>query len=332
MKVFFLTEGGRGLGFGHITRCIAMSDAFREFDITPTLLINGSREIKDILKKRKYRFFNWLKQRNKTFNLLRGADVVIVDSYLAESSFYKRIAKLTPLPVYFDDNKRIVYPPGVVINGAAFPDKMGYPKNKNIKYLLGLSYVPLRREFWNVPRKRISGAVRDVLITFGGEDTKNMTPRILAALTEEYPKLHKKVIVGRGFKNIAEIVRAKDAQTELIFYAQPERIKELMLAADIAISAAGQTLYELVRLGVPTIAVTVAKNQIKHSRFLSRAGCLLSVGGYREKKLVKNIFGYLNSLNYTRRRRISRMAKKMVDGQGARRAVVGIISYARQVR
>ena len=329
MKVFLLTEGGSGLGFGHIMRCIAINDAFKEFNISPTLLINGSTSIKDIVKKRRYLFFNWLNQRNKTFDLLRGADVVIVDSYLADSSFYKSIAKLAPIPVYFDDNKRIAYPPGVVINGAAFPNRMKYPNNKNIKYLLGLSYIPLRKEFWDVPEKRISRVVRNVLITFGGEDTKNMTPKILAALSKEYPQLHKKVIIGRGFKNIAEIVRAKDAQTELMFYAQPERIKEVMLGADIAISAAGQTLYELVRLGVPSIAVTVVKNQLKHSDSLKRADCLLDVSGYKEKDLIKNIFPYLDSLNYTRRKIISCTGKKMVDGQGARRAVVEIISYTR---
>ncbi len=329
MKVFLLTEGGSGLGLGHIMRCIAMNDSFKEFNIEPTLLINGNTSIKDIVKKRKYRFFDWLKQRNKTFDLLRGTDVVIIDSYLADSSFYKSIAKLIPVPVYFDDNKRITYPPGVVINGAAFSNRMGYPENKNIKYLLGLSYVPLRKEFWDVPEKKVSRVVRNVLITFGGEDTKNMTPKIVAALSKEYPQLHKKVIIGKGFKNIAEIVRAKDAQTELIFYAQPERIKKVMLDADIAISAAGQTLYELVRLGVPTIAVTVVNNQLKHSHSLKMAGCLLYVSKYSEKDLIENIFRYLDSLNYTRRKIISRRGKKMVDGQGARRTVVEIISYVR---
>ena len=35
MKVFILTEGGKDIGFGHITRCISLSEAFEEKGIYP---------------------------------------------------------------------------------------------------------------------------------------------------------------------------------------------------------------------------------------------------------------------------------------------------------
>ncbi len=38
-------------------------------------------------------------------------------------------------------------------------------------------------------------------------------------------------------------------------------MKNAMIKCDIAISAAGQTLFELARIGVPTYAVQVAENQ-----------------------------------------------------------------------
>jgi len=41
-------------------------------------------------------------------------------------------------------------------------------------------------------------------------------------------------------------------------------MKRVMAASDMAISAAGQTLYELARIGVPTIATAVVKNQLNN--------------------------------------------------------------------
>lgn len=32
MKVFILTEGGKDIGFGHITRCLSLYHAFEERD------------------------------------------------------------------------------------------------------------------------------------------------------------------------------------------------------------------------------------------------------------------------------------------------------------
>ncbi|MCR5796546.1 MAG: hypothetical protein K6G63_01315 [Eubacterium sp.] len=43
-----------------------------------------------------------------------------------------------------------------------------------------------------------------------------------------------------------------------------------MQKCDIAISAAGSTLYELCACGVPTITYTTADNQIKAEKFLAK--------------------------------------------------------------
>ena len=47
-----------------------------------------------------------------------------------------------------------------------------------------------------------------------------------------------------------------------------------MLEADIAVSAGGQTLFELARVGTPTAAVCVADNQINNLRGFTKLGFL----------------------------------------------------------
>ena len=51
MKVSFLTEGGREIGFGHLTRCLSISQAFEEQGITPEfIIVDGDDSILDLLE------------------------------------------------------------------------------------------------------------------------------------------------------------------------------------------------------------------------------------------------------------------------------------------
>jgi len=59
------------------------------------------------------------------------------------------------LAVYIDDNKRLDYPKGVVVNGSIHAKELNYSKKNGVKYLLGPKYIPLRKDFWEVPEKEI---------------------------------------------------------------------------------------------------------------------------------------------------------------------------------
>ena len=50
MRVFIITEGGRNIGFGHITRCISLYQAFERRKIIPELIVNGDNTIEELLK------------------------------------------------------------------------------------------------------------------------------------------------------------------------------------------------------------------------------------------------------------------------------------------
>ena len=57
--------------------------------------------------------------------------------------------------VYIDDNKRLDYPKGIVVNGSIYAEELNYPHKNGPTYLLGIKYAPLRKEFWEVPEKKI---------------------------------------------------------------------------------------------------------------------------------------------------------------------------------
>jgi UDP-2,4-diacetamido-2,4,6-trideoxy-beta-L-altropyranose hydrolase len=327
MKVFIITEGGKDIGFGHITRCLSLYQAFEERGIKPKFIINGDNDIECLLKNINYQIFNWLDERNKLFTIIKDADIAIIDSYLADISLYNKIANLVKTPVYIDDNKRLDYSKGIVLNGNIHAETLNYPKNDGLIYLLGTKYTPLRKEFWEVPEKKIKEKIESIMVTFGGDDAKNMTPKILTFLNDNYPNLIKNVIIGRAFQNIDDIKKYADKNTNLIYYPDAEKIKEIMLESDIAISACGQTLNELASIGVPTIGVCIAENQLGNIKGWEKIGFLEYAGWYSKGNIlekIKNVIKYLEDMQV--RKNKSKVGRKFIDGKGSLRITDGTIN------
>ncbi|MFA6549593.1 MAG: UDP-2,4-diacetamido-2,4,6-trideoxy-beta-L-altropyranose hydrolase, partial [Candidatus Margulisiibacteriota bacterium] len=118
MKMVIITEGCGKAGFGHITRCLAIGQAFEERGVFPKYIVNGDRTILGLLKGKDSKIINWLKNRDRLIDLIDGADIALVDSYLATTGIYKMISQHSHLLVSYDDNNRLPYPAGVVVNGA----------------------------------------------------------------------------------------------------------------------------------------------------------------------------------------------------------------------
>jgi len=318
MKVFILTEGGKNIGFGHITRCLSLYQAFEERGIKPKFIINGDNDIESLLNGANYQLLNWIEKLDKVFELIKGADIAIIDSYLADISFYIQISNLVKIPVYIDDNKRLDYPDGVVVNGNIHAETLNYPKKDGITYLLGTKYTPLRKDFWEVPEKKIKEKIESIMVTFGGDDAKNMTPKILVFLNDKYPNLIKNLIIGGAFQNIDEIKKCADKNTNLIHCPDAEKMKEIMLESDIAISAGGQTLYEFARVGVPTIGICVVDNQLGTIEAWEMTDFLEYAGFYDEDNIIKRLNKLLKNMQDIKiRESKSKTGRKIIDGKGS---------------
>lgn len=306
MKVFIFTEGGRNIGFGHITRCISLYQAFEERKIMPKLLVNGDSNVKILLNGLNYQIFNWLKKKKETYKLLKEVDIVIIDSYLAELKFYKKISKIVKSPVYIDDNKRLNYPGGIVVNGSIYAKELNYPKEKGIIYFLGNRFLPLRKEFWNIPKKNIYKKVKKIFITLGGSNQSEL----IAGIVDFFRKNYDFVIT------ILDIKKVK---------LKTNRIKDLMFKNDVCISGGGQTTYELARCGVPTIGICLADNQLANLRKWANIGFLKFIGWYNDKNIFQELEKALKITDYDKRIKMSCLGQKYIDGQGAKRVVRGIL-------
>ena len=327
LKVFIFTEGSKNIGFGHITRCLSLYQAFEEYNIHPKFIVHGDDSLTGLLQGTNYELIDWMETKNKFLENIRGSDIGIIDSYLASDDIYEELSKSVRIPVYIDDNKRIDYHKGVVINGNIHALSLHYPTKEDVVYLLGTDYVPLRKEFRDVPEKIINEEVKSILITFGGDDIRGMTPKVLKLLTENYPNIKKNIVIGQGFKNKQEIHRFVDKNTILTLDATGEQMKNLMLKYDIAISAGGQTLYELARIGVPTVAVVVADNQRISVQGWQKTGFTEYAGWWEDSNILDRIKNGLDKLKDVNKRiEINRIGKALIDGRGSERIVEFILS------
>ena len=323
MNVFILTEGGKNIGFGHVARCSSLYKAFEQFDISPNFLINGDDSVKSILPNINVDIINWLDD----LSVISKADIVIIDSYLADIDVFNEISNIVPLVAYVDDNNRLNYPKGIVINGTLDASNMDYKKRDNIRYLLGNDYIPLRKDFWDISKLKINDSIKNILITMGGNDLRNLTPKILELLNNKFPNVTKKVIIADSFDNVSEIENLKNSNVELIYSPESSEIINAMSSVDLAISASGQTLYELACIGVPTVAIGIIENQKNNILNWKKQGFIEYAGCWNDENLLDNILDRIEFLEDKNIRYDKRLLGiQAVNGKGSINIVKSILN------
>lgn len=327
MKMAICTEGGKDIGFGHIQRCLSLYQELNAKGIESFFIINHDEEaLRQLNGGIKYFTYDWENIHECIKELTKDIEVLIIDSYKMKQERYIAFSKVVKLLICIDDLNRIEYPDGIVINGAIYAGKINYPRNKNMIYLLGTEYICLRKAFSMPFQRKTKKKVKDILLTFGGSDSKNLTSRLIELLLRNFD-FDIKAIIGKGFKDVGYIEEyKKEGRVEFVFDADAQRMRDLMLTSDIAISAGGQTTYELAATGTPTIGICVADNQERNLEGWAEVGFIKYAGWYDDGQLLKKLEDYLNELGkYEARMAISELGKKYVDGKGSERVINRIV-------
>ena len=236
---------------------------------------------------------------------------MVIDSYFVTQKYLSELKNLCTL-VYIDDMAQMPYPVDILINYNIYAGEINYNsiyKNYDLpKLLLGAAYVPLREEFSLVHEKKIRSTVKNILVSTGGADAEHIAIRFALYINENSQRFEGitfNFVVGK-FSVDLEKLKILEAQSDRIkLFVNVKNISKLMKEADIAISAAGSTLYELCACAVPTVTYVFADNQILGERTFSK----------------KNIFDALNRLieDVELRETISKKMYESVDIHGAKK-------------
>ncbi len=106
----------------------------------------------------------------------------------------------------------------------------------------------------------------------------------------------------------------------LTLYWDVPNMAELFSRADLAITAGGGTLYEIARVGVPGIVISLVPHQERNAGFFEKEGCIINLGPGSapfEKRLGERVRWLMK--NSKLRSEMSRRGRKLVDGKGRER-------------
>lgn len=324
-----VTEGGRTIGFGHITRCLSIGAAFQHYGFKINFIVNADDSVSPVLAKTVHGILDWSHKQQELLNMLQDSSLILIDSIKITNDLILKIQSLN-IPVIFidDERRRNILTNGFVIDWTVLSEKKNYfiPKKKDVLYLLGSQYTPLRYEFINAKKNSIKQNIESIMVTFGGSDVRNLTPNILRTLAKEFPKIKKNIVIGAGFKNIKDIENFKDKNTTLIFNADTSMMINLMQTSDIAIASGGQTLYELARIGTPTIGILLVENAKDDIIGWNKVGSIKNIGWWDDKKLILNLKNTIKILkDKNERQKMQDNAKKYINPNGAELLVKTII-------
>lgn len=330
------------IGTGHIMRCLALAQAWQ--DEGGKVVFISSCESKDLCGRINAEGFDIVLLDNAypdpsdiifTINTVNrfithhpaSNTWIVVDGYHFDSNYQKSIKAAGYRLLCLDDYGHADhYCADIVLNQNVYADKLFYThREPNTQLLLGTRYVLLRREFkkWKGWQRRIPGIARKILVTVGGGDQDNVTLKIIQALKQiDVLGLEANIIVGPTNPHLEALRTSVRFDYNLKLLTNISDMSELMAWADLAVAAGGSTSWELAFMGLPSLVMVVADNQsnvvkgLRDHRLAIDIGCNKDI---RSEDITKSLNELIN--NHMKRREISEIGRRCVDGSGSARVV-----------
>lgn len=343
--VLIRTDASQRIGSGHVMRCLTLADALRD----------RGREIEFICRKQQGNYIDIVREHGYKVHALDGADDysqygwlgvsverdvqetlqaldgrrtewLIVDHYGISTEWERELAMHVDKLMAIDDMADRGHICHLLLD-------QNFSLNASKRYqthvppsctqLLGPQFALLRDEFVRTRASLRSrgGRVCKVLVFFGGGDPDNLTGKVISTMIRpEFDGLALDIVIGAANPHRESIVQQLIGRLNTRLMVQVNNMAELMASADLAIGAGGGTTWERMCMGLPTIVVTIAENQLPATHDLHSQGLVRWVGDFRLidlPSLTKQIAEAVAGTEINRWQ--STQCMQLVDGLGVTR-------------
>lgn len=307
-EVVILTEAGGSIGYGHLTRCLALAGRMEaEVYVHADGYYPKGSNCTD---------FDWRAHPEKLIANLSSQCLVLVDSYLADAGVYKTLSRYFMYVSVIDDYDRMVYPVDLIINPGVKLPEYG---NQTAKVVGGSKYIILRNEIAQQAKKTSYATYQSILVTFGGCDASKIFDWLVPMLVN-YPHMTITVVTGNDEVRNALSTNYNGSSIKWLGQVNAKNMAQLMSQADLCISAGGQTLHELAYIGVPTIGVETGADQRNNIEGYIDAGFLMEHLSLDTHNLPLRIYEMIVKYSDVElRQRVAGNGKEIVDGIGVER-------------
>ena len=292
--VRLLAEAGPAAGMGHLARCSALARAlrFRGIEIeTLAVGLEHRAEIDDLV---------WLPAAEAAVS---PDGLTVVDGYGLPERL-SGVGKTASMHRRWGDG---VDPPVLHLELGAEPAPDA---------LTELSFACLRAPFWALARRPPAALVEEVLVTTGGGDSAARSDQLAADVKEALP-------AGIRVAAVRGPLSSGSAPPNVELVSTPADLASHLVAADLVLTAAGQTLLESMCAGTPTVAAVLAPDQGPQAAAASAAGgAVLSPPEELAACVVELV------ADAPRRGRLADAGPAAVDGLGAHRVASRLLRLA----
>lgn len=334
-------DGARRMGYGHVARCVSLALHARAAGARCLFVAGGEAAAAELARARGFEVqppagpYGGRADADGLAALAAGRGAcVVVDGYGFHADFYRRAGRGGPV-LAVDDLARSAFPVELVLNQNAFGADLRYRTAPGTRLLLGPRYALLRPEFVAAAsasaRRPAAAASRRrarVLLTFGATDAAGLSGRFLDLLGDGplVDRLEARVLLGPG----ADATDARRAAGRARFPVElriGKPVAREMAWADLAVSAAGSTIWELLCMGVPAAVVAVADNQRRAAASLGGRVLDLGTADRLDAERVAATLAPL-VLDPARRAALAARGRRTVDGLGAGRVLRALAAAA----
>nr|WP_319392048.1 UDP-2,4-diacetamido-2,4,6-trideoxy-beta-L-altropyranose hydrolase [uncultured Desulfobacter sp.] len=328
------------MGTGHIMRCIALAQEWRQ-QKGPVLFVSclSNRAVLKRLTSMGFEVCLIKKSFPDPMDIHttlqkakeKNAKILVTDGYHFLPEYHEKIrSKGIKLMVIDDYNHLPFYHGDILLNQNLGAEKIQYNTLPGAVKLLGPEFIMLRNEFLTVKRadQPQTGNIENILITMGGTDPDNTTLKIIRALNLlTFQTFNLKIVLGPGNRN-AESIHHESvvSRHQCKIVTNAANMPELILWADVAISAGGSTAWELLYLRTPVLFLINADNQMRLVEEIASANAGINAGRHdriRIKDIAQKIGALINDPSL--RDQIVYNTNKLVDGNGRGRIVQSLL-------
>lgn len=351
--IVFRTDASLQIGSGHVMRCISLAhDLQKKGAIIKFVTRKFVGNLDDLILKKGFevlslsaesikfaensneKYANWLgvsqeQDALETINAIKNVyvDWIIVDHYAIDRKWEEKLSPYSKKIMVIDDLSNRRHHCDVLLDQNYINDISRYDNlvPKDTTKFLGPRYALLRKEFREENHKKPNNidSVNSVFIFFGASDLHNLTSLSIKALTQKgLENLSVIVLVGSTNNHLNEIKKLVKARPNTELHIQVENVAKLMSLCDLAIGAGGSTTWERLAIGLPSIVVTVADNQVPFSKELDNDNYITYIGAHSQvtqKDIYKSLIQTLSSISELHEQSIN--GQILVNGKG-----VGILT------